>query len=94
MLGDEFHRTTPVRSLHPTRDVLRRTSAAQVDAELGTLPKNVNVSWGMVVGVDADNETLDYDPRHDLIVTYRVGFCKLGLSTAHQHHPGKHPVAN
>ncbi len=78
MLGDELDRPTPVRSFHPARNFLRRTRAAQVDAELRAVVEDVNVGGGMVVRVDPDNEPLDNDPRHDLSVTYRVRFYNSG----------------
>ncbi len=64
MLADELDRTTPVRSLHQSCDLLRRTRAAQVDAKLSAVAKDVNVGGGVIVRVDPDNETLDDDSRH------------------------------
>jgi len=89
MLGDELDRPTPVRSFHPARDFLRRTRAAQVDAELRAVVEDVNVGGCMVVRVDPDNEPLDNDPRHDLSVTYRVRFYNSGTvrRSPHQRRP-------
>jgi hypothetical protein len=78
MLGNKLDRTTPIGSLHPAANVVRRARPAQIDAQLRSILKDVNMRGRMVVRVDANHEPFDNDSWHRLIITYRVRFCKRG----------------
>jgi hypothetical protein len=78
MLGNKLDRAAPIGSLHPAANVVRRARPAQIDAQLRSIPKDMNMRGRMVVRVDANHEPFDDDPRHRLIITYRVRFFKGG----------------
>jgi len=67
MLGDELDRPTPVRSFHPARNFLRRTRAAQVDAELRAVVEDVNMG-----GAWSSEETPITNPSTTILGTTSV----------------------
>jgi hypothetical protein len=78
MLRNKLDRAMPIRSFHPAANFVRRARAAPIDAQLRSIPKDVNMRGRMVVCVDTNHEPFDNDPRHRLIITYHVRFLRDG----------------
>ena len=56
MLGNKLDCATPIGSLHPAANVVRRARAAQVDPQLRSIPKDVTMRGRMVIRVGANHE--------------------------------------